>query len=159
MNETQDFESELVNEKNGNDLEFLKFFDPTTMSIHLKENQKPLGKKGKPGNFELVQVGNETLQRDYLEIIITQILSKIDDETLGNTEISRPGALVIQYRDYRIAITRPPFSELLEITIVHPIKQMALEDYNISEKLMSRLTKQAEGILISGGRRIIQGKL
>ena len=69
MNETQDFESELVNEKNRNDLEFLKFFDPTTMSIHLKENQKPLGKKGKPGNFELVQVGNETLQRDYLEII------------------------------------------------------------------------------------------
>ena len=150
MNETQDFESELVNEKNGNCLEFLKFFDPTTMSIHLKENQKPLGKKGKPGNFELVQVGNETLQRDYLEIIITQILSEIDDETLGNTEISKPGALVIQYRDYRIAITRPPFSELLEITIVHPIKQMALEDYNISEKLMARLTKQAEGILISG---------
>ena len=131
-------------------LEFLKFFDPTTMSIHLKENQKPLGKKGMPGNFELVEVGEKTLDRDYLEIITSQILNSIDDETLGNTEISKPGALVIQYRDYRIAITRPPFSELLEITIVHPIKQMALEDYNISEKLMSRLTKQAEGILVSG---------
>ena len=131
-------------------LEFLKFFDPTTMSIHLKENQKPLGKKGKPGNFELVEVGEKTLDRDYLEIIVSQILNSIDDETLGNTEISKPGALVIQYKDYRIAITRPPFSELLEITIVHPIKQMTLEDYNISEKLMSRLEKQAEGVLISG---------
>ena len=131
-------------------LEFLKFFDPTTMSIHLKENQKPLGKKGMPGNFELVEVGEKTLDRDYLEIIVSQILNSLDDETLGNTEISKPGALVIQYRDYRIAITRPPFSELLEITIVHPIKQMALEDYNISEKLMSRLSKQAEGILVSG---------
>ena len=131
-------------------LEFLKFFDPTTMSIHLKENQKPLGKKGMPGNFELVEVGEKTLDRDYLEIIVSQILNSIDDETLGNTEISKPGALVIQYRDYRIAITRPPFSELLEITIVHPIKQIALEDYNISEKLMSRLSKQAEGILVSG---------
>ena len=132
------------------DLEFLKFFDPTTMSIHLKENQKPLGKKGMPGNFELVEIGEKTLDRDYLEIITSQILNSIDDETLGNTEISKPGALVIQYKDYRIAITRPPFSELLEITIVHPIKQMALEDYNISEKLMSRLSKQAEGILVSG---------
>tara|TARA_B100001079_G_C16400753_1_gene511254 strand:+ start:306 stop:1739 length:1434 start_codon:yes stop_codon:yes gene_type:complete len=131
-------------------LEFLKFFDPITMSIHLKENQKPLGKKGKPGNFELVEVGEKTLDRDYLEIIVSQILNSIDDETLGNTEISKPGALVIQYRDYRIAITRPPFSELLEITIVHPIKHMSLEDYSISEKLMSRLEKQAEGILISG---------
>ena len=131
-------------------LEFLNFFDPTTMSIHLKENHKPLGKKGKPGNFELVEVGEKTLDRDYLETIVTQILNSMDDETLGNTEISKPGALVIQYRDYRIAITRPPFSELLEITIVHPIKQMELEDYSLSEKLMSRLEKQAEGILISG---------
>ena len=137
----------MVDEQN---LEFLKFFDPTTMSIHLKENQKPLGKKGMPGNFELVEVGEKTLDRDYLEIIVSQILNSIDDETLGNTEISKPGALVIQYRDYRIAITRPPFSELLEITIVHPIKQMALEDYNISEKLMSRLSKHAEGILVAG---------
>ena len=135
---------------NVQNLDFLKFFDPTTMSIHLKENQKPLGKKGKPGNFELVEVGEKTLDRDYLEIIVSQILNSVDDETLGNTEISKPGALVIQYRDYRIAITRPPFSELLEITIVHPIKQMALEDYNVSEKLMSRLEKQAEGVLISG---------
>ncbi len=135
---------------NVQNLDFLKFFDPTTMSIHLKENQKPLGKKGTPGNFELVEVGEKTLDRDYLEIIVSQILNSVDDETLGNTEISKPGALVIQYRDYRIAITRPPFSELLEITIVHPIKQMALEDYNVSEKLMSRLEKQAEGVLISG---------
>ena len=151
MTDLHNFESELIiNEQKTPDMEFLKFFDPTTMSIHLKANQKPLGKKGKPGNFELVELDTKTLDQNYLEIITTQILEAIDDETLGNTEISKPGALVIQYRDYRIAITRPPFSELLEITIVHPIKQMALEDYRLSEKLMSRLEKQAEGILISG---------
>ncbi len=151
MTEIQNFDSEFViNGEKTPDLEFLKFFDPTTMSIHLKENQKPLGKKGKPGSFELVELDTITLDRDYLELMTNQILSAIDDETLGNTEISKPGALVIQYRDYRIAITRPPFSELLEITIVHPIKQMALEDYHLSEKLMSRLETQAEGILISG---------
>ena len=151
MADLHNSESELItNEQKTPDMEFLKFFDSTTMSIHLKENQKPLGKKGKPGSFDLVELGTNTLDRNYLEIITTQILTAIDDETLGNTEISKPGALVIQYRDYRIAITRPPFSELLEITIVHPIKQMALEDYHISEKLMSRFEKQAEGILISG---------
>ena len=151
MTEVQNPESEFViNEVQNPDMEFLKFFDPITMSIHLKENQKPLGKKGKPGSFELVELDTKTLDRNYLELMTNQILSAIDDETLGNTEISKPGALVVQYRDYRIAITRPPFSELLEITIVHPIKQMSLEDYNLSEKLMSRLEKQAEGILISG---------
>ena len=94
MSDSQKSESELfVKEKNTSDLEFLKFFDPTTMSIHLKENQKPLGKKGKPGSFELVELDTKTLDRDYLEIITNQILAAIDDETLGNTEISKPGAL------------------------------------------------------------------
>ena len=151
MTEIQNFESEFVIDGDKiPEMEFQKFFDSTTMSIHLKENQKPLGKRGKPGSFELTELDSKTLDRNYLELMINQILSAIDDETLGNTEISKPGALVIQYRDYRIAITRPPFSELLEMTIVHPIKQMSLEDYHLSEKLMARLEKQAEGILISG---------
>ena len=68
MTEAQNFESELIDEQKSSSLEFLKFFDPTTMSIHLKENQKPLGKKGKPGNFELVQIGNKTLQLSLIHI-------------------------------------------------------------------------------------------
>ena len=55
-----------------------------------------------------------------------------------------------RYRDYRITITRPPFSDAIEITIVHPIIKLSLDDYGISEKLMNRLTEKAEGILISG---------
>ena len=105
MSDLQKSESEFsISEQQTPDLEFLKFFDPTTMSIHLKENQKPLGKKGMPGSFELVELDTKTLHRDYLEIITNQILSAIDDETLGNTEISKPGALVIQYRDYRLSL-------------------------------------------------------
>ena len=45
MTEAQNFESELADDQKSAGLEFLKFFDPTTMSIHLKENQKPLGKR------------------------------------------------------------------------------------------------------------------
>ena len=46
MTDLHNFESELIiNEQKTPDMEFLKFFDPTTMSIHLKANQKPLGKK------------------------------------------------------------------------------------------------------------------
>ena len=131
------------------ELEFLKFFDPTTMSIHLKEGLLPKAKKGQPGLFELTDVGDTILTRDYLHDIATQILevSKIEESGI---EISKPGALVIQYKDYRIAITQPPFSEGYEITIVHPIVKLSLDDYDVSEKLMSRFSEKAEGILISG---------
>ena len=131
-------------------LEFLKFFDSTTMSIHLKENQFPLAKRGKPGEFLLTQISDEVLTRDYLKMISSQILSATNISDSSTVEISKTGASVIQHDDYRIAITYPPFSESYEITIVHPTVQLSLDDYSISESLMQRLTDRAEGIVISG---------
>ena len=119
------------------------------MSIHLKENQFPLGKKGKPGEFLLTQINDEILTRDYLKMISSQILS-VNISDSSTVEISKTGATVIQHDDYRIAITYPPFSESYEITIVHPTVQLSLDDYSISESLMQRLTDRAEGIVISG---------
>lgn len=131
------------------ELEFLRFFDSTTMSIHLKEGLPPKAKRGMPGAFELVSIESTILTREYLRNIANQIIDAAKMSNSG-TEISRPGALVIQYEDYRVAITQPPFSEGYEITIVHPIAKLELSDYKISEKLMSRFTEKAEGILISG---------
>ncbi len=131
-------------------LEFLRFFDHTTMSVHLKENNPPLAKRGKPGSFELVTLEDKQLSDEYLELISTQILEASKISNAGTIEISKSGALVIQYADYRIAMTRPPFSESHEITIVHPITKMTLDQYGLSEKLMTRLSEQADGIIISG---------
>ncbi|KAF6244041.1 ATPase [Nitrosopumilus sp. b1] len=136
----------IISEK----LEFLKFFDDETMSIHLKEGITPMAKKGKPGDITLTQIGEDVLTRDYLHEMSTQILEATKISDSGNVEISKPGALVIQYGDYRIAITRPPFSEKYEITIVHPIVQLSLDDYHVSDELMKRFSSGAEGILISG---------
>ena len=132
------------------DLEFLKFFDNVTMSVHLKENQYPLAKRGKPGEFLLTKIGEELLTGDYLKMISSQILSATNISDSSTIEISKTGASVIQHNDYRIAITYPPFSESYEITIVHPTVKLSLKDYTISESLMERLTGRAEGILISG---------
>ena len=131
-------------------LEFLKFFDSTTMSIHLKENQFPLAKRGKPGEFLLTKIGEDLLTLDYLKMISSQILSATNITDSSTIEISKTGASVIQHDDYRIAITYPPFSESYEITIVHPTVKLSLSDYTISEPLMERLTARAEGIVISG---------
>ena len=132
------------------ELEFLKFFDSTTMSIHLKENQFPLAKRGKPGEFLLTKIGEDLLTLDYLKMISSQILSATNITDSSTIEISKTGASVIQHDDYRIAITYPPFSESYEITIVHPTVKLSLNDYTISEPLMERLTDRAEGIVISG---------
>ena len=131
-------------------LEFERFFDPQTMSIHLKEGTKPMAKRGKPGAFTLIELEDKILTRDYLSDITTQILEASRINRSGEIEISKPGALVIQFKDYRTTITHPPFSGSYEITITHPIVKLSLEQYDISEKLMTRFSEKAEGILISG---------
>jgi len=58
--------------------------------------------------------------------------------------------MVIQLGRFRIAITRPPLSDGLEVTIVRPVVTLTLQDYRLSNKLMERLATRAEGILIAG---------
>jgi ATPase len=132
------------------DLEFEKYFDNTTMSVHLKEGTFPMAKRGKPGNFQLVKISEEKSTYQQLSNIIKEVSEASRVIGTGSVEISRSGATVIQFGNFRIAITRPPFSDGLEVTIVRPIVRLELEDYNASEKLMERLSGKAEGIIIAG---------
>ncbi len=131
-------------------LEFEKFFDETTMSVHLKEDVVPMAKRGKPGSFQLVQVGDEPSTYAYLNRIVKEVSEASRVTGAGSVEISRSGATVIQFGNFRIAITRPPFSDGLEVTIVRPTVKLSLSDYDASEKLMERLSDKAEGVIIAG---------
>ena len=132
------------------DLEFEKFFDEETMSVHLKENVEPMAKRGKPGGFKLTRLADGKCTYPQLTRIIKEVSEASRVNGAGTVEISRSGATVIQFGLYRIAITRPPFSDGLEITIVRPTVKLALADYNASEKLMERLSGKAEGVIIAG---------
>jgi ATPase len=132
------------------DLEFERYFDGTTMSVHLKEGTFPMAKRGKPGNFQLVKISQEKSTYHQLLNIIREVSEASRVTGMGSVEISRSGATVLQFGNFRIAITRPPFSDGLEVTIVRPIIRLELEDYNASNKLMERLSGKAEGIVIAG---------
>jgi len=132
------------------DLTFEKFLTPDTSSIHLKEGTRPLAKRGKPGKFELVQVSETKSTPEEIEKIIREITEAARVSREGFVEINRSGALVIQLGRFRVAITRPPFSDGLEVTIVRPVVSFTLQDYALSDKLMERLATRAEGILIAG---------
>ena len=136
--------------KGAIDLKIAKFFDEDTMSVHLKENVVPMAKKGKPGHIELVKLADEKFTYKQLELIAEEILEKERYDPKTYLEVDRQGAIVVQSRDLRISIARPPFSEGLEITAVRPVAEVSLDDYHLSSQLFERLTNSARGILISG---------
>ncbi|MBE6513165.1 MAG: ATPase [Methanobrevibacter olleyae] len=136
--------------KGAIDLKIAKFFDDDTMSVHLKENVVPMAKKGKPGHIELVRLADEKFTYKQLEAIAEEILEKERYDPKTYLEVDKQGAIVVQSRDLRISIARPPFSEALEITAVRPVAEVSLDQYHLSSQLIERLTNSARGILISG---------
>jgi ATPase len=68
----------------------------------------------------------------------------------GFLELAEPGMSIVQFRDYRIAVARPPFADGIEITAVRPIVKTDLDDYEFADELRDRLTERQRGVLISG---------
>lgn len=120
------------------------------MSVHLKENVPPMAKKGKPGNINLVKLDSKLISYDYLNKLAEDIIEKARHDFKTYLELDEEGATVVQSREYRISIAKPPFSEGMEITAVRPVAEVSLESYKLSEKLIDRLKSTANGILISG---------
>ena len=127
-----------------------KFFDEDTMSIHLKENIVPMAKKGTPGHVNFEVLSEKRYSYKELKKIVDEILDKAKSDPKTYLESEKEGSFVVQSREYRISIAYPPFSEALEITIVRPVANISLDEYNLSEKLLNRIQTSAEGILISG---------
>jgi ATPase len=145
--ETIYLKQEMVGYK---ELEIGKYFDDNTMSIHLKENVVPLAKKGTPGNIKLVKIDSRPLKKFEIDKMAREIMERSKSDFKSFIEIEMDGATVIQFREYRISIAKPPFSDGVEITVVRPVARVSLEDYKLPNKLIERLRDTAKGILIAG---------
>ncbi len=126
------------------------YFDEKSMSVHLIEGVEPLAKRGTPGDFSLEKISGEKLDKNTLNEIINFLFSVKNNRKISNIEIAFEGCYVIMYKNLRIVITKPPVSNKIEITAVRPIKRLTLDDYDLDETLVKRLSSEAEGILIAG---------
>ena len=160
---TADYVQALVAEAEGVGVKYLpqevsehvdleKFFDSNTQSVHLKVGIAPLAKKGKPGAVVLHPIRKEIMSEGELKALINEVVSKArkDDDSFIEMGHAGSAALVVQMGDYRISITRPPFSSALELTAVRPIAKVTLEDYELHESLKERFKQKSQGILIAG---------
>jgi len=131
-------------------LKILDYFDEETMSVHLRQDCKPVAKKGKPGNIKLIEICDKKMDEKELNTITHQIIEYAKRDANSFIEIERKGVTVIQLGNMRIVIVRQPFSDKFEITATRPIVKLSIEDYNLDKELIERLTDYNRGILISG---------
>ncbi|WP_297067644.1 PINc/VapC family ATPase [Thermococcus sp.] len=126
------------------------FFDESTMSVHLRGGMVPFAKRGKPGEWKLVTIRKEALTDEELHEIADDIVERAKRDPESFIELDEPGATVVQLRNYRIVIAKPPFADRIEITAVKPIRKLSIDEYELSERLLKRLRDKAQGVLIAG---------
>jgi ATPase len=126
------------------------YFDEQTMSVHLRTGVRPMAKRGDVGEMEYQPIGDAELDEDDLKEYANEIIQSAKQSNEGFIELDEPGMTIVQFRNYRIAIAEPPFSDGWEITAVRPIVKTDLDDYEHADELKDRLLEQQRGVLISG---------
>lgn len=127
-----------------------KFFDASTMSVHIREQCTVKAKKGVPGNWTFCNVTKSILERKEVRDMAIELVEEANRREDGFVEIDRPGSTIVQIADFRTVITKPPFSDGWEITVVRPVARLSFNDYKLTDKLKKRISEQAEGVLIAG---------
>ncbi|MFP8952002.1 PINc/VapC family ATPase [Natrialbaceae archaeon A-arb3/5] len=126
------------------------YFDEQTMSVHLKTDTVPMAKRGELGEMRYEEIADDPLDEATMDEYAREVIDGAKESAEGFIELSEPGMKIVQFRDYRIAIGRPPFSDGIEITAVRPIAQTDIEDYENADELKDRLLERQRGVLISG---------
>ncbi len=127
-----------------------KYFSKDTMSVHLKEGCSPMAKIGTPALSRYVKLSKAVLSKEELQELSKDIVEKAKSVENSFFEQDRKGSTIIQVKTYRIIITRPPFSDGYEITVVRPTRMLRLEEYGIGAKLTDRLLNEVQGVLVIG---------
>lgn len=129
---------------------FEKYFDASTMSVHLREGCVPLAKRGAPGNWSFVSLSKDKLSTGDVKGMADEMFDVVQSRSDCFVELERAGSVVLQLGDFRVVVLRPPFADGWEITAVHPVKKLDLSDYSLDVKLLDRISSHAEGVLVAG---------
>ncbi|MFC7323931.1 PINc/VapC family ATPase [Halorubrum rutilum] len=125
-------------------------FTDETMSVHLKTGTKPKAKRGSLGEMRYEVIDEAETSEAQMDEWATAIVDLARQSNEGFIELSDDGMDIVQFRNYRIAVARPPFADGIEITAVRPIAKTTLDDYEFADELRERFVERKRGVLISG---------
>jgi ATPase len=143
----------LYLEPHGRDVDRLaleNFFDESTMSVHLRVGLEPMAKRGTIGEMTYQRIRDDPVTETEVKSLAQEVEESARASPEGFVELDEPGMTIVQFRDLRIAIARPPFADAMEITTVRPIVETELDDYEYADELRERLAERQRGVLVSG---------
>jgi|TARA_B110000263_G_scaffold82824_1_gene72497 ATPase len=127
--------------------------DETVSTIFLKAECKPRVKSGHISSLSLNDLDREPWDKPSLEDLSDDLSLIIEQNTSRSdcfVEIQREGCKVMQIGDLRVSCAWPPFSDAWEITVVRPVANLKLSDYQLDQELINRISNHHRGIFVVG---------
>jgi len=127
-----------------------QFFDEETVAVTLKERALPVAKIGKLRDVRLVTLRDTPMNEYELRSMAQELLERAKRDPDGFIELEKRGITVVQIGSLRISIARRPFSDGMEITVVRPLVDLSLDDYDMAPEIKQRILGNRRGVLIAG---------
>ncbi len=127
--------------------------DDTVSTIFLKAECKPRVKSGHISSLTLNDLEKEPWDKPSLEDLSDDLSLIIEQNTSRSDcfiEIEREGCKVMQIGDLRVSCAWPPFADAWEITVVRPVANLKLSDYELDPELINRISNHHRGIFVVG---------
>ena len=127
-----------------------QFFDEETIAITLKERALPVAKVGGLRDTRLVTLRDTPMSEYELRSMAQELLERAKRDPDGFIELEKRGITVVQIGSLRISIARRPFSDGMEITVVRPLVDLSLDEYDMASEIRQRILGNRRGALIAG---------
>ncbi|MDN7011540.1 ATPase [Methanoculleus sp. FWC-SCC3] len=127
-----------------------QYLDEETIAITLKERAPPVAKIGKLRDTRLVTLRDAPMSEYELKAMAQELLERAKRDPDGFIELEKRGITVVQIGSLRISIARRPFSDGMEITVVRPLVDLSLDDYDMAPEIKQRILGNRRGVLIAG---------
>ena len=127
-----------------------QFFDEETIAITLKERALPVAKVGGLRDTRLVTLRDTPMSEYELRSMAQELLERAKRDPDGFIELEKRGITVVQIGSLRISIARRPFADGMEITVVRPLVDLSLDDYDLAPEIRQRILGNRRGVLIAG---------
>ena len=127
--------------------------DDTTSTVFLKADCPPRVKCGHISEIRLVELEEDLWSKGQVESLasdLKEIVSENQDRSDCFVEIERVGCTILLIGDLRVTCASPPFSDAWEITVVRPVARLSLEDYELNQDLIERLSDHHRGVFVVG---------
>ena len=130
-------------------LKFEDYFTPETILVEFTPGCYPIAKIVDGNEVKLIKVGDRPLGEEEVNGLIEEIIGecRLSDEC--GIRVLKPGAMILQLRDYRIAVAKPPFSDKPEL-IIRKLSFKPRFEVKLLNPLIERISDKSSGVLMIG---------